>query len=555
MVDFLIKNLSFTYPGKEEKTLSNISLEINRGEFTVIAGKSGSGKSTLLSLLKPELSPQGITEGEILFFGKKREDYSLRESASDIGYLLQNTEYQTVTHSVRSELAFGLQNLGLDSQAIRLRIAEISAYFSLNNIIDKNTQELSGGQKQLVCLAALLAMHPKVLIFDEPASQLDPMAADTLFSTAKKLCRENGMTVIITEHRLDTIIPEADRLIIMDKGRILSDTKPHKLSPVLFRENEFINLSMPTPMRIAGALTEDGTLPLSTGRLRGLLGDILREDASGAPEISEKQPSSEIAVKAKNVYFAYNKSGYVLKNFSLNIPKGSFYGILGANGAGKSTAISLMSGLLPCKEGKIEIFGTAIKKYKDYDLYNGIVGVLPQKCESLFCKSSVKEELMKVLSEKNLSEKEKADKISQTASLTGISRVLNSHPYDISGGEMQRAALSLVLLKNPRIIFMDEPTKGMDALFKKHFADIIRNLCNEGITVIMVSHDTQFCASYCDRCVLVSDGMNVLEAEPHSFFSSNYFYTTAANKAARDFFPLAVTEKEVTDLCLQNLKN
>lgn len=555
MVDFRINNFSFTYPGRDEKTLKNISFAINNGEFVVIAGKSGSGKSTLLSMLKPEITPQGKTEGEITFFGKSKKDYSPRESACDIGYLLQNTEYQTVTHSVRSELAFGLENIGLDSKAISLRIAEISAYFSLQNIIDKKTDELSGGQKQLVCLASILAMHPKVLIFDEPASQLDPMSAQTLFSAASRLCRENGMTVIITEHRLESIIPEADRLIVIDNGEIISDCHPEKLNKNLFYRNDFINLSMPSPMRIAALTGECDNLPLTIGGCRHRLQSILRDDASGEPSFSESSEAKAIAVEAKNVYFAYNKSGYVLNKFSLSVPEGSFFAMLGANGAGKSTALSVMSGLLPLKEGKVKIYGKDIKKYKDSELYNGLISVLPQKCESLFCSNTVKEDLLNALSSSGLSKTEKEEKISEISEKCEISHILFSHPYDISGGEMQRAALSMILLKNPRIIFMDEPTKGMDSLFKKQFADIIKKLCNEKRTVIMVSHDTEFCASYADLCAMISDGRSVSVDEKHRFFASNYFYTTAANKIARDYFPLAVTEREVVELCKKNLRN
>ncbi len=556
MVDISVKNLCFSYPGADKKTLENISFEINKGEFIILSGRSGSGKSTLLRMLKPELTPHGNLQGEITFFGKNKSDYSLRDSAADIGYLLQNTEYQTVTHSVRSELAFGAENLGLPTGTIRQRIAEISAYFSLDGIIDKKIDELSGGQKQLVCLAGILMMHPKVLIFDEPASQLDPMAAETLFSTANKLCKENGMTVIMTEHRLQSIIPYADRLIVLENGKILTDTKPSLLSKKLFEENEYINLSMPSPMRISAALNLSDELPLDIGGCRKLLGEKLKLPPHDTNYEGEtRHLSKSYAIEAKSVSFAYDKSGYVLRNFSLRIPEGSFFAVLGANAAGKSTAISLLSGLLPCRSGKIKIFGKDIKKYKDSDLYNGTVAVLPQKCEALFAGNSVKEDLMNALSGSFLTKEIKEKKITETAKLTEISHILDRHPYDISGGEMQRAALAIVLLKNPRIVFMDEPTKGMDPLFKDRFAGIIKRLCKSGTTVITVSHDTEFCARHCDRCAMISDGLCVLEADSHEFFTSNYFYTTAANKTAREFFPDAVTEKEVIELCLKNLQS
>lgn len=555
MVDFCLKNFSFSYPGQKKKALDNVSLTINRGEFIVLCGKSGSGKSTLLSMLKPELTPNGTKSGEISFFGKRSEDYTARESASDIGYLLQNTEYQTVTHSVRTELAFGPENLGLDSKTIRMRIAELSAYFSLDKIIDKRISELSGGQKQLVCLAGILAMHPKTVIFDEPVSQLDPMSADALFSTMKTLCRENGMTVIVTEHRLQNIIPMADRIIVLDEGKIIADCPPGELDINLFRDNEYINLAMPSPMRICATLGINDGLPLDVNGCRKVLSRYLRDDISEKEIKREKKKDSDsFAVEAKNVAFAYDKSGYVLKDFSLKVPENTFFALLGANGAGKSTAMSLMSGLLECKSGKIKIFGTNIKKYKDKELYNGTVAVLPQKSETLFSGNTVREDLIKALSFSKLSRSEKDRRITEVSELTKISKLLERHPYDLSGGEMQRAALSIVLLKSPRIIFMDEPTKGMDALFKKQFADTVKKLCKNGVTVIMVSHDTEFCAEYCDICAMISDGMCIAQAYKCDFFAGNFFYTTSANKIARDFFPGAVTEKEVIELCLKNLQ-
>lgn len=555
MVDFSIKELSFSYPSSDKKALSNINLDIKNGEFTVICGRSGSGKSTLLRMLKPELTPHGKIQGKIMFFGKDKKDFSQRESAEKIGYLLQNTEYQTVTHSVRSELSFGLENLGLDSNTIRLRIAEISAYFSLEGILDKKISELSGGKKQLVCLASILSMHPKTVIFDEPTSQLDPMAAEAFLSTVKKLCDENGITVIITEQRLQNIIPMADRVIVMENGRIISDSAPAEIPSSLFSSNEFINLSMPTPMRLFSSLPNNGTLPLTVADARKKLHEILAVSEPITKKNREKIKESEIAVEAKNVWFSYDKKNYILNDFNLKVPKGSFFAILGANAAGKSTALSVMSGLLPCKSGKIKIFGENIKKYSESRFYNEFAAIMPQNPESLFSCNTLGEELQKTLSSQKLKTEEKKERISDIADKAEISHLLDRHPYDLSGGEMQRAALALVLLKKPKIIFMDEPTKGMDDVFKKQYAAIIRTLCNEGITVITVSHDTEFCAKYADFCAMIFDGMCVSKAPKDEFFSNNYFYTTNANKIAREYFPDAVTEEEVLGLCIKNLRN
>lgn len=556
MVNFKIKNLSFFYPDATKAALKNIDLEAEQGEFIVICGRSGSGKSTLLRLLKPEMAPRGKTDGEISFFSKKKEEFSLKESAQNIGFLLQNTQYQAVTHTVRSEIAFGLENLGLDSKAIRLRIAELSAYFSLESIIDKKISELSGGQIQLVCLASIVAMHPKVLILDEPTSQLDPVTASVFLDTVEKLCRENGMTVIITEHRLENVVPVADRVIVMENGEIVNNSSPRDITGELLRENDFMSCSVPVPMRLCSQLGLEGQIPLSVAEGHKMLEALLENKLKyTVPEREERKTSTEIAIRMKNVRYAYDNSGYVLKGMDLSVKKGSFTAVLGSNGAGKTTALYLMSGILECKSGKIKLFEKNIKKYKPSELYSGMVAVLPQKCESLFAGNTVKEDLENILRASGASKEERKQRIEAVSEFTEISSILDRHPYDISGGEMQKAALAMVLLKEPKIIFLDEPTKGMDNLFKKRFAQKITQLCQSGVTVVMVSHDAEFCAEYCDECVMIFDGICALQENKYDFFAQNFFYTTAANKIARDIFPTAVTQRQVLELCKKNLQN
>ena len=546
MVDFEIENLSFSYPESAKKALNHIRLTVKQGEFIVLCGKSGSGKSTLLRLLKPELSPHGERSGTIRFFEK--DNLSQRESAEKIGFLLQNTEYQAVTHSVRTELAFGLENLGLDSESIRLRMGEIAAYFSLEQIIDKKISELSGGQKQLVCLASVLMMHPDVLIFDEPTAQLDPMSAETLLDTIQKLCRENGITVLLSEHRLQSVIPMADRVIVMQEGEIVCDAPPRAIPTALVERDAFVSLAVPVSMRLHTHLQLPSPVPLNVAEGRRMLGALFPEPPhSTAPTQMSRQRSETLAVEAKDLWFAYDKSKFVLKGLNLKIRAGSFFALLGANGVGKSTALSLLSGLLPCKRGSVKLFGKSIGKIPDRDLFGKTVGVLPQKCESLFGANTVREDLEKTLPKNSR-------RLEAVAAFCDITHLLERHPYDLSGGEMQRAALAMVLLKEPRILFLDEPTKGMDNLFKQQFAEKIRALNDGGTTVVIVSHDTEFCAEYCDECALLFDGVCALQEEADKFFSQNFFYTTAANKIARDVFPLAVTERQVLTLCKANLE-
>ena len=541
MDNYQLQNVSFTYPGQAVKALKNIDLTISQGEFIVVCGTSGSGKSTLLRLLKPELTPHGTTEGGIRFFGKAPADFSDRESAETIGFLQQDPEYQTVTHDVLGELAFGPENLGLDSGAISLRLADISAYFGLESLLEKKTSTLSGGQKQLLSLASVLTLHPRVLILDEPTSQLDPTAADDLLHTFTRLCRENGITVIISEHRLEQILPAATRVLILERGELIADCAPAAIDSSLFLENRFVYRAMPTPMRLHAALGLPGPASLqvfeSRAALSGLFaGKELHSDLPPAPK-----SSPENAVECKNLWFAYDAGGYVLRGLDLQIPRGSFFALMGANAAGKSTALSVFGGLLTPGSGTVKLLGKSIRKYRPDELYSGVVAMLPQKCETLFAAATIREDLMSVLQYAGFNKAQKTEKVQEIAAFLDLQPLLDRHPYDVSGGEMQRAALAMVLLRDPEIILLDEPTKGIDNVMKQRLAQKLTALCAAGKTVVMVSHDTEFCAEYCTACAMLFRGRNASSG------------TTAANKIAREFFPDAVTEEEVLMLCRKNL--
>lgn len=555
MVDVRLENLSFSYPDGR-KALSNINLEIPSGQFVVLCGKSGSGKTTLLRMLKKELSPFGKTEGKIELFGKDKNALSLRKSAQRVGFMLQSSEFQIVTHTVRSEIAFGLENLGLSRDEIRLRLAEISSYFSLSDIMDKKNSELSGGQKQLVCLAAICAMHPDLLILDEPTSQLDPMTAELLINTVFKLCKENAITVIISEHRLESLIPKADRVIVMENSEIICDEEPSKIAGKLLEKSDFLKASVPTSVKLHASLNLGGKAPLTVSQGRQMLCNLFESNPPRvtALPLSEKKANATCAVKMRDVFFAYDKSGYVLHSFNLTVPQGSFFAVMGENAAGKTTAVKLMCGLLECKRGKIELFSKSIKKYSSYELYHETVACLPQKCETLFAGPTVKEDFESLLKDKKLSKAQRDEEIRRVSEFFEISHLLDAHPYDISGGELQRAALAMTMLRKPKLLVLDEPTKGMDNLFKERFAQKMKELSKSGITVIIVSHDTEFCAKHCDECALIFDGVCTTQTDTHSFFSENFFYTTAASKISRRIFKKAITESEVLALCRENLK-
>lgn len=555
MVDFKIESLSFSYPLSRKKALNNVNLEIKSGEFILICGESGSGKTTLLRLMKPELAPNGAVNGKITFFGVPGKSFSRRQSSSMVGFVAQDPYFQAVTNTVGSEIAFGLENLGKSAEEIRLSTAETASYFGLDNIFHKNIADLSGGKLQLVCLASVMAMHPKVLLLDEPFAQLDPMAAQTLLDTIVRLCRDEGITVVLTEHRLQNILPVVDRVIVMKDGCIVSDCCPRQIDAKLIKNNKFIACSVPGAMKIHYALSLGGETPLTVGEGRRMLESLFPNEISSFPLKKQELNYDETAIEMKNVYHAYDKSGYILKGLSLKIPKGKIYAIMGANSAGKTTAIKLMSGILPVKRGKVELFGKCIDKYSDAILHGVLTAVVPQKTQTLFAGPTVREDILSVFASLKIDRKQINERLKKVTDLCCLDDILDAHPYDISGGQMQRAALAMALIKQPKILFLDEPTKGMDELFKLELASILLSLAKNGVTVVLVSHDTEFCARCADNCAMIFDGVCAAQSDKHTFFSSNHFFTTQASKISRGIFQQAVTDEEVISLCKKRMQN
>ena len=537
-----IEHFSFYYPEQAEKTLDDLTLTVEQGEFLVLCGPSGCGKSTLLRQLKTVLAPHGRRLGSIRFEGCPLEELDQREQSAGIGFVQQDPENQIVTDKVWHELAFGLESLGYDTPTIRRRVAEMASFFGIQTWFYKNVTELSGGQKQLLNLASIMAMQPSVLILDEPTSQLDPIAAADFLATLGKINRELGTTVVLTEHRLEDAFPLASRVAVMDRGRLLCTGSPAEVGAILRGAGHSMFLAMPTPMRIwASAPDAGGHCPVTVREGR----DWLTKFADGHPLMelpSEPRRTypNEPAITAEGLWFKYEKElPDVVKGLSLTVRRGEFLALLGGNGTGKTTSLKLLSGLQKPYRGEVRLAGS--------------VGVLPQNPQALFVKETVREDLFEILKGRNFSGKAQEERVAWAVRLCRLEGLLDRHPYDLSGGEQQRAALAKVLLLGPEILLMDEPTKGLDAEFKQVFAEILQSLLRQGVTLLMVSHDIEFCARYAHRCALFFDGSIVTEAPPRAFFSGNSFYTTSANRMARGLLPEAVTAEDVIQACGGNL--
>lgn len=532
MAQFEIKDFTFYYPDMQTPALENINLLVEDGEFIVLCGASGSGKSTLLKMLKPALTPHGRMEGRVLFEGKQVDTLSLEEQTAGIGFVMQSVENQIVTDKVWHELAFGLESLGISTPVIRRRVAEMAAFFGISDWFHKNVAELSGGQKQLLNLASVMVMQPKVLLLDEPTSQLDPIASAEFLNILSKINRELGVTIILAEHRLEEVLPLAEKVAVMDKGKMICFDETRHFCEQIRQEKEHILGFLPTPSRVWTGLNTDMPCPLTVTEGREFLIKYTKTVTPALVPEKEYFVGTDTVLQAKDVSFRYESNlPFVVNGLNINIKKGEWYSLIGGNGAGKTTSLKLLCGINKPNAGKIE--------------RDGKITLLPQNPKGLFVKKTVREDLADVCAFRKLTEKETAEEMSRVISLCKLAELLDRHPFDLSGGEQQRLGLAKVLLSAPDILLLDEPTKGMDHEFKMIFAGILNALKSVGLTIVMVSHDVEFCAAYSDRIGMFFDGAVICEDTPDKFFWNNRFYTTSAARMAKGIIPHAVTAEDI----------
>ena len=525
-----IKNLIFSYSNSEKTALNDVNLTINQGEFVTICGKSGCGKSTLLRHLKPILTPHGKTSGEIYFDGKSIYDLSDREQAENIGFVMQNPDNQIVTDKVWHELVFGLESLGINSAEIRSKAAEMASFFGIQNWFYENVANLSGGQKQILNLASVMVMNPTLLLLDEPSSQLDPISAHDFFTMLERINTELGVTIILSEHNLSEVFPLSDKVVVMENGKITAENTPYKIGEELKQNSMFAALPTPTKIYYSSG-NNSGNCPITIrDGHKWLEKQQINEHFEFKAE--KNRINTEPILELKDVWFRYEKnSDDILKGLSFKVHENEFYAIVGGNGVGKSTALSVISKINKPYRGKVFINDDTK------------VAVMPQNPQSLFLKKSVLEELYDAVFD--VEKEKRKNEIEYVIKLCELDNLLENHPYDLSGGEQQRVALAKMLLRKPDLLVLDEPTKGLDACFKRKLATILKSLQKNGMTVLMVTHDIEFCAEYADICAMFFDGKIVSEAPPRKFFAENNFYTTSAKRMADGIIENAVLDKDI----------
>ena len=605
---FTVKDLSFRYPGAARQALCEISFSVRDGEFLTICGLSGCGKSTLLRQFKTCLQPFGEQSGTILYRGQSLSEVPLTTQAAAIGFVQQSPEHQSVTDKVWHELAFGLESLGQSRSVIRQRVAETASFFGMEGWYERPVHTLSGGQKQLLHLASAMVLQPSVLVLDEPTAQLDPIAAQELVGWLRRINTELGTTILLSEHHLGEVYALSDRILVLSEGQLLSDAPPQQTSRALYQAHHAFFLSLPSPTRIFEQLPHgtDQTPPLSASQGRqwlqaylpehppkqaadGTTSSFLGKESGGEPSAlatssflgrgcgcpvdtsaggrstdradrreggepfvptkgfpQRNSPEKEVFRECREVWFRYEKdTPDILKSCSLTIHRGELLTILGGNGTGKTTLLSLLAGCQKPYRGQLLQEGHKVplrqNAFRD-------TALLPQDPKTLFVRSTVREELYDMLSDSGLSSQEQEERLHEVIELCGIAALLPQHPYDLSGGEQQKAALAKVLLTRPKLLLLDEPTKGLDHAYQRRLVQILHRLTAEGTAVVAVSHDIAFCADYADRCALLFNGQIVSEGRPKAFFAANSLYTTDVCRMTKGLLPQTVTVKDVLSL-------
>jgi energy-coupling factor transport system ATP-binding protein len=543
MAHIELKNVSFTYPSAETAAIDNVSLQIEKGQFIVLFGSSGSGKSTILRLLKKDIQPHGNLEGEIIINGRNLQHEVVQ--SNHVGFVFQDPENQVVAEDVLHEIVFGLENIGISTNEMRSRVAEMVHFFGVEDLLHRKTHELSGGMKQQINLASVLLMQPDILLLDEPTSQLDPVSAREFLDMLLRLNEEFGMTIILAEHRLEEVFTMADTVIMMENGKVKAGGDPRQLMEQIWNSRE--RLYVPTIPSLYFSTTNKenrSTIPLTVKEGRTWIQNL----SVNKPIQLSKQNDFVFVRKildVKDIYFHYRKEDdFVVKELNFSLNKGEIYALLGGNGSGKSTFLKILTGILKPTKGKIHLQENSLKALKLHEI-NKIIGYLPQNPKIFFIHDTIEKEIQETMQQWGITNQ---FRVTSLLERLGIAHLRNSHPYDLSGGELQKAALACLLLREPEILILDEPTKGLDPISKSNLAKILKELQKDGISVVMSTHDVEFAAQHASKCGMLFQGNITSENTPQVFFKGNFFYTTMVQRLFRNINDV-VTLEEAIPLC------
>ena len=496
------ENYRFFYPDESAPALSVPELRVEKGSFCLVAGASGSGKTTLLRQLSGEVKLQGQEQGNLI------------SEAENCAYVWQNPDGQIVTDQVEYEIVFGLENRGMEKDKMIRRLAEVVTFFGLENLMSRDTMELSGGEMQILNVAAAVATGPDLLLLDEPASQLDPVSARRLYELLRQINEESGITILLAEQRLEEAVALADSMILLRGGELLAQGTPESVFSSVrdMPEREFF------PLYARGFSSLDSGILLSKKEARIWFEKNYREKDNFPAEtpVGEHIARTERFLSCRDLYFRYDRREKdVLAGCSCEFPRGKIIGLAGGNGSGKTTFLQLLTGRLRPYRGKIRFCEASGKETVS-------TAFLPQQPRYLFLKDTAGEEWEKG-----------TERTGELAGRFGLLPFADRNPADLSGGELERLALCRVLGEEADCYLLDEPTTGLNGSMKEILAEVLAERKREGKTILIVSHDMEFAAAHTDIMAFMFRGRIELVADTRRFFEENQFYTTAVNRIAR----------------------
>lgn len=537
-----IRGLTFTYSDATEASLKKIDLHISGSEMVLLTGPSGSGKSTLARCFNG-LIPHfygGRISGEISVLGVNPVKEDTKEMARKVGMVFQDPENQIVTGSVEREIAFGMESLGLDRSLMAKRVEEVLDTVGIDHLRKRSMEGLSGGEKQKVIIASVLALQPEILVLDEPTSSLDPKGAEEVLQVIRRLNSEFGTTIIMAEHRIDRVIPFIDRVVHLDKGRIEFDGKPGKwVDFVAGRDYE-----LPQMLDLGKDLLKRGyvdEIPLSVKEARQALSPVFKDHWKGCSSaIKEAADKGKPLVSLRNVWHKYDDGTVALKGVDMDVREGEFLAIIGRNASGKSTLISHMNGILKPTRGVVKVNDLDIKETLPSKIARTVGYVFQNPNMHLFAET-VEQEVAFVLHNFGCPEKEAADKVDQILEDFGLARLRDAYPRDLSGGEKQRVALASVLVAEPKVVILDEPTRGLDCSRKDFLMDYLERYRKKGGTVVLISHDIELISrDFVDRVILMSEGTIVAEGTRREILAKSLHFSPQINRLVQPFEALGV---------------
>ena len=512
-----VGNLTFTYPGVSRPALQEVGFQVEQGEFVLLLGGTGSGKTTLLKLIKQLIAPFGARTGEIRLAGEEVSRMAKKRLAGEVGYLFQHTQDQLCMPTPLAEMAFGLRQLGVEPAAISRRCGELSCYFGMESWLDAPMEQLSGGQRQLTALASVLAADPALLLLDEPTAQLDPVHSRSFLEQLLRLHRENNMTVLAALHQPDSIFFQADRVLVLEQGRLLFSGSPQDAADYLGKQGHPLFAALPAGCRVMQTLGH----PPSQGEQPLPESDFARLSAAPLPV----HPSGRPLLKLKQVTAGYpGQSRPVLREVDLTLSAGEIFVLLGANGCGKTTLLKAVAGLVPLLSGSIRLEGEKSSLWRPTAFAQA--GYLPQDPMELFDADRLDEDLYSYGKSRGLGPDQVEQWLEQPL-FSPLKQVWTQNPLDLSGGQRQLAALAKLMLKRPKLLLLDEPGKGLDAAASARLGERLTALAQEGMAILISCHDPDFAARYGHRCGFLFHGQLLPPQPPEPFFAGNRFYLTS----------------------------